>query len=58
MALQEMTQGNGATEADQVIEFSDAARQRMEDGIRAAQQLEHDRDMLKQRPGKAALAEE
>ena len=49
MALQEMTQGNGATEADQAIEFSDAARQRMEDGIRAAQQLEHDRDMLKQR---------
>ena len=49
MAMQEMTQGNGSTEADQAIEFSDAARQRMEDGIRAAQQLEHDRDMLKQR---------
>jgi len=51
MAMQEMTQGNGSTEADQAIEFSDAARQRMEDGIRAAQQLEHDRDMLKQRLG-------
>lgn len=30
-------------------ELNDERRQRMEDGIRAAQALEHDRDMLKRR---------
>jgi len=49
MALQEMTQGNGATEVNRAIELSDDRLERVREGIRLTQELEHDRDMLKQR---------
>jgi len=43
MALQEMTAGNGS------VELSDDRLERVREGIRLTQELEHDRDMLKQR---------
>ncbi|HWP88520.1 MAG TPA: hypothetical protein VNM70_11605 [Burkholderiales bacterium] len=43
MALQEMTGGNGS------VELSDDRLERVREGIRLTQELEHDRDMLKQR---------
>ena len=49
MALQEMTQGNGSTEVNRTTELSDDRLERVREGIRLTQELEHDRDMLKQR---------
>jgi chromosome segregation ATPase len=49
MAMQEMTQGNGSTEVNRAIELSDDRLERVREGIRLTQELEHDRDMLKQR---------
>ena len=51
MALQEMTQGNGSTEVNRTTELSDDRLERVREGIRLTQELEHDRDMLKQRLG-------
>ena len=49
MALQEMIGGNGSTEVNRAIELSDDRLERVREGIRLTQELEHDRDMLKQR---------